>query len=1047
MTRTVSLQAAAQYFKHSVRERGDRYFAEGRVREVEQIEGRLYVRVRGSRDYQVELVVEPKAKLGASCECVYFEDSGLCKHVWAAVRHAAEYGFLDEPIRSIHAHDSPGTDATLTGEPAPVRVSSWRKFLQALPPTAPATVPAQPRAAEELIYAVQVYGATRVQQSMHLVIRSRVRKKDGEWSKPRGIDITPATRRRLPEEDREIIGLLNATGYSDVHYARDYHIRPAAMAPFLTRMAATGRLFIERERTLHGPIEVDRSPAWRLEVGIERDPAGYRISGAFVRGDQERPLADAQLVFDGIVLIDGRLAPLEDTDALSWIDPLAQSGPVLIPEAERLAFFREADSLPASVRMPDDINNVYVRPEPVPVLRIARGAPYGELAATASFDYLKHEIREQDKRDSWIDGDRIVVRNRQAEQARISRLRSLPLYPEYRGGFTLQPAVLERVVTALVEEGWKVIVDDHPVRLPGEIESEIASGIDWFELRGGVGYGEVQVALPELLAALEQHRSTIALPDGSLGVVRSEWAERFADLSSLGEATRTGVRFRKTQGFLLDALLASRGTVRGDATFVRLRDSLTRAGRPQALEESPTFLGTLRPYQREGLGWMTYLGESGIGGCLADDMGLGKTVQVLALFDKSAHDQRRTSLVVAPRSLLFNWKQEAARFTPHLRVLEHHGPDRATDAAAFSGYDLILTTYATMRIDVELFAAAEFHYVVLDEAQAIKNSSSQIAKATRLLRATHRLALSGTPIENHLGELWSLVEFLNPGMLGSARWFSRTFAGRNVPAEKRSVLARAMRPLILRRTKEQVAPELPQRTEQTLYCELEGAQKKQYEELRDHYRASLLGQIEKKGIARSKMHILEALLRLRQAACHPALLGGTSDQPSAKFELLMQELAEIIESGHRALVFSQFTSLLALLREALDKERFVYSYLDGKTRNRATVVEEFQKEDGPPLFLISLKAGGVGLNLTEADYVFLLDPWWNPAVEAQAIDRTHRIGQTKPVVAYKMIARDTVEERILELQARKRALTGEILTDDNSVLRTLDAEDLERMLS
>jgi SNF2 family DNA or RNA helicase len=339
--------------------------------------------------------------------------------------------------------------------------------------------------------------------------------------------------------------------------------------------------------------------------------------------------------------------------------------------------------------------------------------------------------------------------------------------------------------------------------------------------------------------------------------------------------------------------------------------------------------------------------------------------------------------------------------------------------------------------------------VILDEAQAIKNASSQVAKASRLLRGRHRLALSGTPVENHLGELWSLFEFLNPGLLGPARTFSRTFASKGAPPERRDALARALRPLILRRTKEQVAPELPERTEQTLFCELEGKQRKQYDELREHYRSVLLSRVEESGIERSRMQILEALLRLRQAACHPALVtrGGDEEQPSAKVELLMEELRDVLDSGHRALIFSQFTSFLHIVRTLLDKERIDYLYLDGKTRDRQTLVDAFQSPAGPPLFLISLKAGGLGLNLTNADYIFLLDPWWNPAVEAQAIDRAHRIGRRKPVVAYRLIARDTVEEKILELQAQKREIAESIISEDNSVLRKLEVEDLERLLS
>jgi SNF2 family DNA or RNA helicase len=496
---------------------------------------------------------------------------------------------------------------------------------------------------------------------------------------------------------------------------------------------------------------------------------------------------------------------------------------------------------------------------------------------------------------------------------------------------------------------------------------------------------------------------------------------------------------------LVDSLIDSTAVI-PDSSFLQLRQKLKDAAAPLPAAEPEGFVGELRPYQREGLGWLEWLESLGIGGCLADDMGLGKTVQLLALLAGN-RTAGRPSLVVAPRSLLFNWKEEAARFAPGLRLLEYHGPERSLTADDFSSYDLILTTYGIVRTDVSTLSQLEFDRIILDEAQTIKNSTSQISKAVRLLRGRMRLALSGTPVENHLADLWSIFEFLNPGMLGSARSFSRSFAQKNVPQEKRELLGRAIRPFLLRRTKEQVAPELPLRSEQTLYCELDTRQRKKYDDLRDHYRSTLLGTVRERGMARSKMHVLEALLRLRQAACHPGLISGKENEPSAKLDLFMEEIELLLEGGHKALVFSQFTSMLRLVGRRLDESRISYSYLDGQTKDRQQMVDRFQQRDGPPLFLISLKAGGVGLNLTEADYVFLLDPWWNPAVEAQAIDRSHRIGQDKPVIAYRLIARDTIEEKIVALQQTKRALADSIVSEDNSILQRLEIADLEMLLS
>jgi SNF2 family DNA or RNA helicase len=577
----------------------------------------------------------------------------------------------------------------------------------------------------------------------------------------------------------------------------------------------------------------------------------------------------------------------------------------------------------------------------------------------------------------------------------------------------------------------------------------VASGIDWFELSADVAYGDQHASLPALLAALDRGDGFVTLDDGSLGFLPEDWLRKYAPIARLGSRDGSQVRFKRSQAALVDALLATQPDASWDAAFARAREELAGFEGIEPVDPPPTFSGTLRGYQRDGLGWLMFLQRFGFGGCLADDMGLGKTVMVLALLEMRRTlpvSERRPSLVVAPRSVVFNWKNEAERFTPALRVLEYTGSSRASMRDHFGDYDLILTTYGTLRRDAADLRPVQFDYVVLDEAQAIKNAASISARTTRVLNARHRLALSGTPIENHLGELWSLFEFLNPGLLGTAPAFANASAVRQAEDDAVALLARGLRPFILRRTKDQVARELPARTEQTLYCDLERPQRALYDELRAHYRRALLGSTD--ALGGPKLQILEALLRLRQAACHQGLIDKRrSAEPSAKLDVLVPRLAEAVEEGHKTLVFSQFTSLLAILRARLDEEGITYEYLDGRSRDREAKVERFQTDPQCGLFLISLKAGGVGLNLTAAEYVFLLDPWWNPAVEAQAIDRAHRIGQTRHVFAYRLIARDTVEERVLELQTKKRGLADAILNADNRLLRDLRREDLELLLS
>jgi SNF2 family DNA or RNA helicase len=566
-----------------------------------------------------------------------------------------------------------------------------------------------------------------------------------------------------------------------------------------------------------------------------------------------------------------------------------------------------------------------------------------------------------------------------------------------------------------------------------------------------MGDAQAPIDLPDLVNAIKSGRRTVTLGDGTIGMLPEEWLARVAPVLALGEIGEDAIRFKPSQAMLIDALLAAQPGIDWDEGFERARDAMRRFDRIEPEEPPATFHGELRAYQKEALGWMRFLRNFGFGGCLADDMGLGKTVMVLAMLDARRTDperRHRPSLVVMPRSLIFNWKSEAARFAPQLRVVDFAHAERHDALDSIGEADLLVTTYGTLRRDVPALRDHQFDYIVLDEAQAIKNAATVTAKAVRLLRANHRLALTGTPVENHLGELQSLFEFLNPGLLGSTRWLSGP-AGRQVADDDGYIarLARGLRPFFLRRTKEHVTPELPPRTEETLYVELEGPQAQTYDQLRQHYRASLLKQVDRDGLARSRFAILEALLRLRQAACHTGLLPESRRGASGKFDLLLPRIAELVAEGRKALVYSQFTTLLQLLRPLLDAEGVKYEYLDGQTRDREARVARFQEDPSCSLFLISLKAGGVGLNLTAAEYVFLLDPWWNPAVEMQAIDRTHRIGQERPVFAYRLVARDTVEERILELQSHKRELADAILSAGAGGLRSLQREDLELLLA
>ncbi len=450
----------------------------------------------------------------------------------------------------------------------------------------------------------------------------------------------------------------------------------------------------------------------------------------------------------------------------------------------------------------------------------------------------------------------------------------------------------------------------------------------------------------------------------------------------------------------------------------------------------PTFTGTLRPYQQRGVDWLTFLRRASLGGILADDMGLGKTVQTLAVVGAG-----QKTLVVCPTSVFPNWQAELARFRPDLRVCAYHGAGRTLDPAA----EVVLTTYALLRLDAEKLTPRRWNLLVVDEAQTIKNPDSQIARAAYALEADTRIALSGTPVENRLDELWSLMHFCNRGLLGGRRDFEDRFArpiaeGSGDAGEE---LRRKIKPFVLRRHKRDVAPELPPRTESVLRVALDDRERELYDSVRAATQADLVALLQGGG---GVMKALEALLRLRQAACHPALLPGQEARTSSKLERLAEALEMAALEGHKALVFSQWTSLLDLIEPRLTAAGLSFVRLDGATRDRAEVVTRFQSDEGPPVMLISLKAGGVGLNLTAADHVFLCDPWWNPAVEAQAADRAHRIGQDKPVMVYRLVATGTVEERILALQEHKRALFDAALGDAGAATG-LTRDDLMQLLA
>jgi len=929
--------------------------------------------------------------------------------------------------------------------------------------------------------------ATLAANQVVVELARRLRKPNGDWSdfKVWRHSGTPTlAQHRYDPEDEELLAMLSsaqagsaaggAAPGGDLPGTSRFTLQADRQASVVETLARTGRLRLRRAGGEDAPPAMkwdDRAP-WRFGIDVKPDPSGKRwtwrgvLRRRLAGEDQRMDLGEPLALLTGLVILgNGRAAPFDDAGIFLWMMRIRHEKEMVFTDAAEQDEKLERILSDARVAPDELIDSIEwtildVPARPCLTLRTPR-QNWGsdKLLAEVGFDYggVRVPIIQAPGRYAVrTEGGLAAARRNDAEQEAMLLLFNLG-FKESKDHL-LDPGTMElparrmpAVTKELVAAGWKVEAEGAIIHPAGEFKLNVTTGIDWFELGGAVDFGGQSVPLPDLLAAAGRGETMVELGDGSMGMLPEDWLKKYGLLAELGTAGEGGLRFGRAQAGLLDALLAAQPEIKVDMAFGKVRQALPRFDGLVPREAPPGFRGELRPYQCEGLGWLDYLQKFEFGGILADDMGLGKTVQVLAMLQsrRARRQAKGPSLIVVPRSLVFNWIAESERFTPRLRVLDHTGPGRQAARETFDDHDLIITTYGTLRTDIADLCQVPFDCVILDEAQAIKNADSQAAKAARLLKGRHRLAMTGTPIENHLGELWSIFEFLNPGMLGTAGVFKRHTSGASAADEgSRVLLARALRPFILRRTKAQVVQDLPEKTEQTLYCDMEPPQRQKYEELRAHYRQALLRK-DADDLNRSKIEVLEALLRLRQAACHPGLIDPTrSADPSAKLDMLLPQLAEVVEEGHKVLIFSQFTSFLALVRDKLDAEGIAYEYLDGRTRNRAERVERFQTDPDVPVFLISLKAGGLGLNLTAAGYVYLLDPWWNPAVEAQAIDRSHRIGQTQRVFAYRLICRDTVEQKILELQQKKRDLADAILNADNQgVIAGLTRDDLEFLLS
>lgn len=1026
----------------------------------------------------LEIVAGARPRIATRCDCpMHFQ----CKHGAAAAVVYAQRGL---------PHDGATTQTRYDHRDAAVAV--WAEELDEH---------SRPRASsargEDIRYVLDVAGNPPL---VTLTARVVALLKSGERNIGRTVDLQNlhhGSGDYITPIDRTIGRLASAAGFTGQYTwaSRGANVSPRLFALLLDELVRTGRLHWGSPKPpplTRRDLSEEQHIVWSLRSdGCQHPEVSGKPELRVLRSNPPWYVDESR---GECGTIDLGIAA-EDAGVIFAAPPITPAGARRVQAVWNRTFGPRGVPAPKS-----DIETTIVERDPVPVLRL-RGfsAPTLDAVAELTFAYGTNEVHfsvDLPRDFQSIDGTHLEVWPRQydfeaAARARLGEyglhLANWPAvqYIEHKTStlcFTGSHAhdwatFLHDAVPALRASGWRIDIDaTFPYSLIDDAQWDASiepSTTRWFDFDLGVDVEGKRVSLlPVVVDALRDHgirsHEDLAklgergmlygrLPNGAFVTLP---AQRIAPLLAVLIELFDAPLMHDGRLALTPAHIASIAQLES-ATPVRwaagtgLRD-LVRALADENGLATPklpaAFKGVLRNYQERGVAWLQLLARSGFGGVLADDMGLGKTVELLAhlAIEKAARRLLHPVLIVSPTSVSPNWRAEIARFTPRLRVLALTGADRFERFDQITAHDIVLTTYALLQRDVDALSAHEWQMVVLDEAQAVKNPRSKGAQAALQLHAVQRLALTGTPMENHLDELWSVFNFAVPGLLGERAAFGRAFRTpieKRGDSERRGVLASRLRPFLLRRTKERVAVDLPAKTEIVNRIELEGAQRDLYETIRVAMHERVRFALRGRGLARSRIVVLDALLKLRQVCCDPRLLKMSSAAKvtgSAKLEALLEMLTELMDEGRRVLLFSQFTSMLDLIKPELQQRKIDFVELRGETRDRVTPVQRFQAQE-VPLFLISLKAGGTGLNLTAADTVIHYDPWWNPAVEHQATDRAHRIGQEKPVFVYKLITAGTVEERIVELQLRKAELASGIF--DESALSRLDAAEIDRLFS
>ena len=1067
-------QILYQEFDSIIRARGKEYFSYKRVRYKKVTQGTAEYVVSGSNDYKVTVSltkIDQKFKL--TCTCPYFDDELNCKHLWAAILDVDARGLFDSQngltetsqkmawlqriteIESDLKSENQAGDREKNYDDRQAQRSAPRMGIYILNP---------------------VYSSSRKKIILHFYCQERL--KNGSYGKLKRAEITHAKIEfyESPEERKILWDLLGKTSIDESYYFSSRPVNTVTLMSehakeILIQISQLGKLYFQSEAEVnysYGTIDLQQLAKvtfdplnWilRLEINHLKNNE-YELTGQLMReqSDQQisteghqRLISEIVGFYQGLTFFKDQFAETNLADNLIWYN-LIKDGPVKIDQSEINSFFEYYQNtknhnvalvLPENLHL-EEITHLMPRCQ----LMISTDPQTGRLKYDLSFLYNTYKAEINTGPFIYDFTNKVKI------------LRHLEFEKQSFEKFSDQKArqldLIDFIEQAFLYD-WSVFYETKKINPSGQFNIHLESGLDWFDLNMDISSAEQLITMPAILQAIKNGQRLISLGDGSQALLSSEWINKVRHFLDIGTEVDGKIRLNKIQALFLSSELSENIHFQSQNRLTTFQNLIADIKNAKPVKPDKKFKGVLRSYQQQGLSWLQQVTDNEIGGILADDMGLGKTIQILALLSLSkarATKQKdskivQTSLIVVPKSLIFNWQVEVNKFAPHLSVLVYTGVNREFHrkelATLAKNYDLVLTTYHTLRLDIEFFRKMEFNFFILDEAQNIKNEKALVSMSARLISARKKMALTGTPIENSLTDLFSILSVVMPGLIKTAqadRWAKE----KNLDTLKK--FGKSLSPFILRRTKTEVLKDLPEKSEQILYVELNPDEAKKYNQLKKFYWAQLKTNFNAKGLAKSKIEILEALLRLRQMSCHPGLIDKQlANVSSSKFDVVLEQLESVIRDGHKALVFSQFTSLLELFAKHLQRLQIKYEYLDGKTINRQERVKTFQEQSDISVFLLSLKVGGVGLNLTAADYVFILDPWWNPAAESQAIDRTHRIGQKRKVFAYKVIAKDTVEEKILKMQTHKKELAESIISANSSLLKSIKLSDLEDLFS